>query len=508
VAVASVQIKHLMFLMAAPLSIAAVTGLAAGPTSVDADEPHDDHVRPDPYNLPTLPESLTPIPSEAPAEYPLAVAFNPAHASNYTAGGMVSHDYVVVHTMQGYYYGAQSWFQNPDANVSAHFCMRSEDGEVTQMVYLSDRAWHVGNSNSVSIGIEHEGFVDEPAWYTWENYRSSALLARWIADAYQIPLTRDHIVGHSELPSQTHTDPGIHWNWELYMALIHDIVSERELEGWVVDRGRTCTLTANADTWIKKTLEPSADLSDTDKCFIAAGTQFDYLHASGDLAGHRRLDYEAEGGPCEGFLDLDTQGFMFAGHFSMTCADASMGAVGVTVVLDGGAQVVTDETGYFSFVDVGAGPHSVDVIGGAGYFDTLEPVDLDVYPGGRVVIGVDPQAGPGDGDGDGDPGDGDGGACWVGADGCPCTDGGGCDPGLVCDMTSTCVPDEGSTAGSEAGDAGGGETNGGAGGGDDSVDYLEADSCSVTGEDRNGGLLGLGLLGLCGLALRRRDADG
>lgn len=491
---ASVQIKHLMFLMVAPLSIAAVTGLAAGPSHVDSYEPDDGHARPDPYNLPTLPDELTPIPSEEEAEYPLAVAFNPADPSNYTPGGIVSHDYVVVHTMQGYYLGAQSWFQNPAANVSAHFCMQSDDGEVTQMVHLSDRAWHVGGSNSYAIGIEHEGFVDDAAWYTWETYRSSAQLARWIADEYQIPLTREHIVGHSELPNQTHTDPGPNWNWDLYMALITDLVSEGELEGWVVDRGQTCTLTATSDTWIKTTLEPSADLSDTQKCFVSAGTQFEYLHASGELVGHRRLDYDAAGGPCDGFIDLDTQGYIFADHFSMTCDDASMGAAEVTVVLDGGAQVVTDATGYFSFVDVGPGAHSVDVLGGADYFDTLEPIDVDVYPGARAVIGVDPQAGPGDGDGDGD-----GGECWQGAENCPCTDGGGCDPGLVCDMNNTCVPDEGSTAGNEDG-----ETNGGPGGGDDSVDYLEGDNCSVTGEGPRGGLLGLALLGLFGLSLRRR----
>jgi MYXO-CTERM domain-containing protein len=230
-------------------------------------------------------------------------------------------------------------------------------------------------------------------------------------------------------------------------------------------------------------------------------------HASGDLVGHRRLDYEAADGPCDGFIDLDTQGFIFADHFSMTCDDASMGAAGVTVVLDGGAQVVTDANGYFSFIDVGAGPHSVDVLGGATYFDTLEPVDLDVYPGARVVIGVDPQAGPGDGDGDGDgddngDGDGDGGECWLGGENCPCTDGGGCDPGLVCDPTNTCVPD-GNADGNEDGDTSG-DTSGSAGA-ENGVDYLEADNCSVTNTDHRGAPLGLALFGLFALARRRRN---
>jgi MYXO-CTERM domain-containing protein len=490
--------KHLVVLVAVPLSIAAATGLAAGPNGDD--ERVDDHTRPERYNLPTLPDELAPIPSAGAAEYPLAVDFNPADPSNYTPGGIISHDYVVVHTMQGYYYGAQSWFQNPDSDVSAHFCMRSEDGEVTQMVYLSDRAWHVGNSNAYSIGIEHEGFVEEPAWYTWAMYTSSALLSRWIADEYAIPLTRERIVGHSELPNQTHTDPGINWNWDLYMALILDVVGEGRAEGYVVDRSKACTITATSDTWIKKTLEASGDLSDTDKCFIPAGTELEYLHASGDMVGHRRLTYESSGHPCEGFVGLDTEGYMFAGHFTATCDDASLAAAGVTVVLDGGAQVVTDQNGYFDFIEVGPGPHTLDVLGNGSFVDTLEPIDSDSYPGVRSIIAVDPIAGPGDGDGD----PAEGGECWLGAEGCPCTDGGGCDPGLVCDPTHTCVPEGAATAGNEEGDsATTGET--GEGPSADGIDYLEGDSCSVT--DERPGWIGFSLLGVLGLLRRKRSGS-
>ncbi|HVH98433.1 MAG TPA: N-acetylmuramoyl-L-alanine amidase [Enhygromyxa sp.] len=496
---ASVPLKHLALLLAVPLAIATATGLASGPVTIEAPEPHDDHTRPAPYNEPTLADELAPIPSEAPAEYPLAITFNPADPSNYTPGGIISHDYVVVHTMQGYYYGAQSWFQNPDANVSAHFCMRAEDGEVTQMVKLDDRAWHVGSSNAYSIGIEHEGFVDEPAWYTWEMYTASALLARWLTDELDIPRDRDHVVGHVELPNQTHSDPGIHWNWDLYMTLIHDLVSEGVIEGYVVNRGAACTLTATADTWLKQTLQASAELDDTQKCYIPAGTQFEYLHASGDLLGHRRLRYDAAGHPCEGFIGLDEEAFAFAGHFSELCEETSMAAAGVTVVLDGGAQTLTDANGKFSFAGVGPGAHSVDVLGNGNYVDTLEPVDVDVYPGTRVIVALDPIGGPGDGDGDpSDSGDSaDDGECWIGAENCPCTPGGGCDPGLVCEV-GTCVPSSGDNG--EAGDGEAGET--GTGDLDSGIDYLEADSCSIT-EPRHG-VLALALLGLFGLGVRRR----
>jgi MYXO-CTERM domain-containing protein len=499
---ASVQLKHLVLLLAVPLAIAGATGLASGPVKIVLPEegPEDDHTRPAEYNEPILSDELLPPLLEMPAEYPLAVTFNPADPSNYTANGMISYDYVVVHTMQGYYGGSQSWFKNPAANVSAHFVMRASDGEVTQMVKLKDRAWHVGNSNPYSIGIEHEGFIDEPAWYTWETYMSSAMLTRWTADELDIPRDRNHIVGHVELPNQTHTDPGIHWNWDLYMTLINDFVSQNVIEGYVVDRGQACTLTATSDTWIKQTLQASADLDDTQKCFIPAGTELSYLHASGNLLGHRRLRYDAAGHPCAGFLNgLDEEGYAFAGHFSELCEESSMAAAGVTVVLDGGAEAVTDATGKFVFSSVAPGAHSIDLIGEGKYADTVEPVDVDVFPGTRVIIAADPLGGPGDGDGDSGDGDpsGDDGECWIGGPNCPCTPGGGCDPGLVCEA-GTCVP-RGAGEGDDD-ELGGGETNGG----DPGLDYLEAETCACNQAQERPNLLGLGLLGLGLLGLRRR----
>ena len=41
-----------------------------------------------------------------------------------------------------------------------------------------------------SIGIEHEGFVDNPAWFTDAMYRSSAALTRYLCDKYGIPKDR------------------------------------------------------------------------------------------------------------------------------------------------------------------------------------------------------------------------------------------------------------------------------------------------------------------------------
>ncbi len=140
---------------------------------------------------------------------------------NYNSRGGTTIDRIVIHTTQGSYAGAISWFQNRSSEVSAHYVIRSSDGEVTQMVREANRAWHVGTWNSRSIGIEHEGYVADPGrWYTDAMYRSSAALTRHLCNKYGIPIDRTHIIGHSEAAGATHTDPGSGWDWNRYMALV------------------------------------------------------------------------------------------------------------------------------------------------------------------------------------------------------------------------------------------------------------------------------------------------
>lgn len=370
---------------------------AHGPGELAEPDYVDHHHRPPEYDDPNL---TVPPSSGADPDYPLAVGFTPADSSNYTAGGIVSYDYVVVHTMQGYYAGSISWFQNPAANVSAHYVMRSDDGEVTQMVRNTDRAWHVGNSNSYALGIEHEGFIDDASWYTWETYLSSARLTRWLCEEYEIPVDRDHVVGHVELPNQTHTDPGPHWDWDLYMALIRDVVPEGEIQGVVVDRSQACELTTTADTWVKATLEDSADLADGERCQLPAGTTLTVLHQSDELVGHARLHFDEGGAPCDGALG--EAGFVWLSDLDGTCDAATVAAVGASVTLDGGETVDVDGEGRFVLSGVGQGGHGLEV-SGDGYVDDGVTVDVAVYPGARVVIGLDPLGSGGDTTGGDDP---------------------------------------------------------------------------------------------------------
>lgn len=143
---------------------------------------------------------------------------------------------VAIHTMQGSYAGSISWFQNPASQVSAHYLIRSSDGQVTQMVRESRKAWHVRSHNPHSLGIEHEGYISNPDWYTTAMYNASAAITRQSCARYAgIVCTRAmrsyttadlsdasyDIIGHQNLTDNSHTDPGKYWNWSRYYGLIN-----------------------------------------------------------------------------------------------------------------------------------------------------------------------------------------------------------------------------------------------------------------------------------------------
>ena len=71
----------------------------------------------------------------------------PASSSNYTAANRpYSHliDKIIIHITQGSWASAINWFQNPRANVSAHYIV-GRRGRVAQCVRNEDIAWHAGH---------------------------------------------------------------------------------------------------------------------------------------------------------------------------------------------------------------------------------------------------------------------------------------------------------------------------------------------------------------------------
>ncbi|WP_037677897.1 N-acetylmuramoyl-L-alanine amidase [Streptomyces griseus] len=163
--------------------------------------------------------------AQAAVDYPLA-EWQPATPSNYTPAGRPADytvDRVVIHVTQTTYSEALSIFRDPGKGVSAHYVVRSVDGYVAQCVRESDVAWHAGDwdHNTRSIGIEHEGWVDRPAYFTDALYARSARLTAWVCDRYGIPKDREHIIGHYEVPGSDHTDPGPLWDWVRYLRMVN-----------------------------------------------------------------------------------------------------------------------------------------------------------------------------------------------------------------------------------------------------------------------------------------------
>jgi len=103
------------------------------------------------------------------------------------------------------------------APVSAHVLVR-RNGEAVQFVPFGDRAWHAGRSswqgreacNDYSIGIECEGTDDLP--YEDAQYATLGALLPTLLEAYP-QITRDRIIGHSDVAPGRKTDPGPAFDW-------------------------------------------------------------------------------------------------------------------------------------------------------------------------------------------------------------------------------------------------------------------------------------------------------
>ncbi len=134
---------------------------------------------------------------------------------------------IVIHDVEGTHDGAVSVFKNANSWASAHYVVRN-DGRVTQMVETKNEAFHAGNKtvNMHSIGIEQEGYAIKGGggWYKEPQYESTAALVKYLATKFSVPLDREHVIGHDDVPSildskiQDHWDPGPFWDWNLFMG--------------------------------------------------------------------------------------------------------------------------------------------------------------------------------------------------------------------------------------------------------------------------------------------------
>ena len=108
--------------------------------------------------------------------------------------------------------------------VSAHVLI-ARDGELTQYVSFTRRAWHAGKSNycgrdgcnDFSVGIELEGADD--LQYAAAQYVALAALVATLRRAYP-SLRNAAVVGHSDIAPGRKTDPGPAFDWSTLKRLL------------------------------------------------------------------------------------------------------------------------------------------------------------------------------------------------------------------------------------------------------------------------------------------------
>jgi AmpD protein len=106
--------------------------------------------------------------------------------------------------------------------VSAHLLIK-RCGEIIQYVAFDKRAWHAGASeyqgksqcNDFSIGIELEG--SESIAYTDEQYKQLSSAIKALLNHYP-NLSRQKIVGHSDVAPDRKTDPGENFLWKKLLS--------------------------------------------------------------------------------------------------------------------------------------------------------------------------------------------------------------------------------------------------------------------------------------------------
>lgn len=316
-----------------------------------------------------------------------------AHTNNWgtrAAGQQITN--VTVHTMQGTYPGTISWFNNGNQVVngvvvrtSAHYLIRSSDGQVTQMVREANRAFHVGNHNGYTIGIEHEGKVDDASWYTNAMYNSSAALVRDICAGYNIDKTTCYkgpatstvnflpitvrIKGHQHYDQNNHTDPGINWNWSKYYGLINPAPPTAATTiTFVVKNQTTGTAIANAAVSVKRPNGTTSSLQTDASGKLVFGADSGRYNFTFTKSGYDKLETFFVGGE-ETAIAADVNLDPTAPTLTATeSAAATLRAAGNKMILTGyvrdadantplaGVKVsagtysgVTDKNGFFSF---------------------------------------------------------------------------------------------------------------------------------------------------------------
>jgi hypothetical protein len=234
----------------------------------------------------------------------MSVDYGPAISDfttcNYSSRAGTAISMVAIHDVEGSYAGCISWFKNCSASASAHYVMRSSDGQVTQMVLESNKAWHIGSENPYTLGIEHEGYNNNASWFNTTLLTASAALVRNMCTDNGISPLRCYfgpgcsgttqqcgqgtcvkIKGHQMFPNQTHNDPGPYWNWDKFYKLLNNtpvVTTVTATSGSFYDTGGSATNYSNDERklWL---FQPSGGATSVSMSFTSFSLEnnYDYL---------------------------------------------------------------------------------------------------------------------------------------------------------------------------------------------------------------------------------------
>lgn len=139
--------------------------------------------------------------------------------------GEFENDYVPQFFTNTLDWNEHPYFQDLEGlKVSSHVYIR-RNGQLIQFVPFDKRAWHAGQSqycgrercNDYSIGIELEG--TDHIEFTSSQYLVLGSLIQSLMLHYP-SLSKDHIVGHSDIAPQRKTDPGPYFDWSYLHKLL------------------------------------------------------------------------------------------------------------------------------------------------------------------------------------------------------------------------------------------------------------------------------------------------
>lgn len=162
---------------------------------------------------------------------------------NYMSRNGWKPDMIVLHVCEGTFKGSVSWLCNKESGTSSHY-VTGKNGELEQLVDLDKAAWCNGtsttkgakydyrratnklvkarktNANYYTISIENEGYSYKSGYgkLTTKQYNTLLKLLKELITKYNIPVDRDHIIGHYEIaPKEKPNCPGSKFQWDQLM---------------------------------------------------------------------------------------------------------------------------------------------------------------------------------------------------------------------------------------------------------------------------------------------------